>query len=164
MFDNRIVTALIVVVGVPLATVAYVALIEWILERLPYRVRTRLRPWLWVIPALLVMGFYLIYPAVNTSVISFYGPRSDNPVGTANYEYLFTNRAPLAAMRNNLLWLVALPLSRWVWGSSLPCCSTGCATSRWPSRSSLCPWRSRRWPGHLAADVDLPAGQPKRAP
>ena len=56
MFDNRIVTALIVVVGVPLATVAYVALIEWILERLPYRVRTRLRPWLWVIPALLVMA------------------------------------------------------------------------------------------------------------
>ena len=110
MFDNRIVTALIVVVGVPLATVAYVALIEWILERLPYRVRTRLRPWLWVIPALLVMGFYLIYPAVNTSVISFYGPRSDNPVGTANYEYLFTNRATLAAMRKNLLWLVALPL------------------------------------------------------
>lgn len=110
MFDNRVVTALIVVVGVPIVTVAYVALVEWILERLPYLIRQRLRPWLWVIPALVLMGLYLIYPAVNTSYISLYGPRSEEFVGVGNYQNLFTNRSTLLAMRNNLLWLVLLPL------------------------------------------------------
>ncbi len=110
MFDNRVVTALIVVVGVPIVTVAYVAIVEWILERLPYLIRQRLRPWLWVIPALVLMGLYLIYPAVNTSYISLYGPRSEEFVGVGNYQNLFTNRSTLLAMRNNLLWLVLLPL------------------------------------------------------
>lgn len=68
--------------------------------------RTRwFTPWLYVIPALLVLLFFLIYPSINTFIISFFGPRSEKFVGLANYIYCFTNEIMLTAFRNNLLWI-----------------------------------------------------------
>lgn len=64
-----------------------------------------LTPWLYVIPALFVLMFFLIYPSVNTFIISFFGPQSEKFVGFANYIYCFTNEVMLTAFRNNILWI-----------------------------------------------------------
>ncbi len=68
--------------------------------------RTRwFTPWLYVIPALATLVFFLIYPSLHTLVISFFGPQSEKFVGFANYTYCFTNEVMLSAFRNNLLWV-----------------------------------------------------------
>lgn len=103
---NRLLLGLVVIIGVPAATVLYVAAIEYVLERLPNVYRTRLRPWLWLLPAFFLLGFYLVYPSINTIYLSFLDARSEVSVGLQNYIYAFTNNEMLTAFRNNLMWLV----------------------------------------------------------
>ncbi|QAA75948.1 MAG: ABC alpha-glucoside transporter, inner membrane subunit AglF [Candidatus Bipolaricaulis sibiricus] len=61
--------------------------------------------WLYLAPALLLLGVFLVYPSAETIRLSFYGPRSDTFVGVQNYVRAFTSRPMLIAFRNNLLWL-----------------------------------------------------------
>jgi alpha-glucoside transport system permease protein len=98
--------ALIVVVGVPAATVAYVWLVERLVALLPFKARPKIRPWLWAGPALFLLGFYLIYPTINTAYLSLLNRDSTAFVGLTNYREIFTERAMLTALRNNLLWLI----------------------------------------------------------
>jgi alpha-glucoside transport system permease protein len=103
---DRFVLALIVVVGVPAATVLYVAAVEWILGRVDHSIRTRFRPWLWILPALILLIFYMVYPVIITIYNSFHNANLTQFVGLANYEFAFTSSAMLQAFQNNLLWLV----------------------------------------------------------
>lgn len=61
--------------------------------------------WLYLAPALLLLGVFLVYPSAETLRLSFYGPRSETFVGVQNYVRAFTSRPMLIAFRNNLLWL-----------------------------------------------------------
>ena len=74
---NRLLLGIIVVVGVPAATVLYVAAMEWFLGRLPSKRATALRPWLWIGPAVLLLLFYLVYPTINTMYLSLLDAKSD---------------------------------------------------------------------------------------
>ncbi len=72
----------------------------------------RWRSWAFVAPALLLIGFFLVYPTIMTIVRSFYGrgttlfgPNVDF-VGLANWRFVFTNDTMLTALRNNALWAV----------------------------------------------------------
>ncbi len=103
---NRLIMAIVVIVGVPAATVAYIAAIEWLMKRMSYKIAPKVRPWLWVAPALLMLTFYLIYPAINTGRLSFMNADSTEYIGWANYEFAFTNPKMLTAFKNNLLWLI----------------------------------------------------------
>ena len=73
------------------------------------KTRKAIRPWLFVAPALLVLGIYLVYPAVQTFIWSFFDRRSDAFVGVSNYEWAFSDRGFRNAIRNNFLWLVVVP-------------------------------------------------------
>lgn len=106
--SQRLIMALVVVVGVPLATIGYIALADWLAGFLPDRIRDRVRPWLWAGPALLLLAVYLIYPAINTIYLSFFNADSTKYVGGENYAFFFTNSSTLGALKNNLLWLVFL--------------------------------------------------------
>ena len=108
MFSNRILMAIIVVVGVPAATVGYVALVEWLLKFFSYETSRRIRPWLWVAPAIAILAFYLVYPTLNTIYLSLRNADSSNFVGLVNYAYVFTNGNMLDSLKNNVLWLIFL--------------------------------------------------------
>jgi len=103
---STLLLALTAVVGVPAVQVGYAVVVEYGLRRLPERVQWKLRPWLWLAPALAFLGVFLIYPALHTFSLSFLDARSTAFVGLANYAFAFTNRDMLLAFRNNLLWLV----------------------------------------------------------
>jgi alpha-glucoside transport system permease protein len=103
---DRLIQVFVVVIGVPAATVLYVYIIEWLLARLPDRPRARIRPWLWIGPALVLLSLYLIYPTINTIYVSLFDRTTDTFVGLENYRYSFTTPVMLIAMRNNVLWLV----------------------------------------------------------
>ncbi len=113
---SRILLAVVVVLGVPAATVAYVALVEWVMGRVSQVWQDRVRPWLWVLPAGLLLIFYLIYPVINTFYLSFLDAKSTNFIGLQNYLYIFTSSVMLEALKNNLLWLVVFTLGTVLFG------------------------------------------------
>lgn len=65
----------------------------------------RLTPWFYLIPALAILGFFLVYPSFHTMYLSLFGKHSHTFVGAGNYIYVFTNRVMLTAFRNNVLWV-----------------------------------------------------------
>jgi alpha-glucoside transport system permease protein len=66
----------------------------------------RLVPWIWIAPALGLAGVFLLYPVVNTLVLSFQNADSTQFIGLGNYQRIFTTPAILLVLRNNLLWIV----------------------------------------------------------
>jgi alpha-glucoside transport system permease protein len=103
---GSVLTALIVVVAIPALQVGYAVLVEALLRPLAPPAQQRLRPWLWLAPALTLLGGFLVYPALTTAYLSLRGPDSRAFVGLNNYVTAFTSPEMLIAFRNNLLWLV----------------------------------------------------------
>ncbi len=79
---------------------------NWLVEQLPEMWMIRLRPYVFVGPALAILSWYLLLPTVRTLYTSFFDARSVRFVGLANYVYAFTEPKMLESFRNNLLWLV----------------------------------------------------------
>ena len=104
--DDRLITAAIVVFGVPAVLVGYILLVERLIRALPERRQGRIRPWFWIAPALLFLIVFLIYPTINTLVLSFQDKFSRNFVGLDNYVWFLGDPATLEALRNSVLWVV----------------------------------------------------------
>jgi alpha-glucoside transport system permease protein len=107
---DRLTTAFVVVVGVPAALVGYIFLVELILRLVPERRVPRIRPLLWIAPALAFLAVFLVYPTLDTVRRSFMDRFSESYVGFRNYEYIVTDSGVRGAIVNNLLWLVFLTL------------------------------------------------------
>jgi alpha-glucoside transport system permease protein len=108
--DSRIITAIIVVIAVPATLIGYIVGVERLLLFLPERLQPRLRPWLWLLPALALLVVFLIYPTIATAVRSLQDKNVVSPhfIGLTNYEYFFGTGDTLVALRNNIIWLVLL--------------------------------------------------------
>jgi alpha-glucoside transport system permease protein len=76
-----------------------------LVERLRPKLRDRILPWVFVTPALLLLGIYLVYPAVATVIRSFQDDRAAFTL--TNWTSLGTG-AFLEIFRNNAIWLVAV--------------------------------------------------------
>jgi alpha-glucoside transport system permease protein len=68
----------------------------------------RLLPWVFLTPALLLLGAYLVIPTILTVYISLLDGRSQAFVGLTNYTTLLTTKGIGEAFRNNLFWLVGV--------------------------------------------------------
>jgi len=105
---DRLAQALVTVIAVPLAIIGYILLAELIVSHLPRRVGSAIRPWLWLAPALLFVGVFLVYPTIATIVRSVFNRRGDTFVGLDNYAWFFGRNDTLLALRNNVIWVVVL--------------------------------------------------------
>ena len=78
----------------------------------------RVVPWVYVLPALLVIIIFIVYPMINTTLLSF-TDRTGNASAVneciqgqpcwgvlENYRYALTNPEMTTALRNNALWLL----------------------------------------------------------
>lgn len=110
LLENRVVLGLIVVLGVPLVLSGYVLLVEKVLGRLRPRTGARLRPWLWILPAIGFVTTFLVYPAIATVIRSLFNRSGRDYIGLDNYAWFFGTPENLVAVRNNVLWAVLLPL------------------------------------------------------
>jgi len=85
-----------------------------LVSQLPTRARDRLRPYIFVTPAFLILLIYIIYPTVRTTWVSFfdYSRGSGDPTnfGLQNYIAIFRDPRLLIAIRNNIMWIVFVPL------------------------------------------------------
>jgi alpha-glucoside transport system permease protein len=103
-------TILTVIAGVGAALVLY-----WILnklaELLPGRWEDRLKPYLYILPAIAAIALYIIYPAVQTVIYSFANAESTSFVGFRNYQDLFKSHDFRDTLIVTLVWLIVAPLA-----------------------------------------------------
>ncbi len=107
---QTLITAIIVVVGVPAVLVGYIWGTEQVLRLLPERAKPRIRPWLWLLPAFGFLGLFLVYPTIGTIIRSMMGKNELHQkfVGLDNYAWFFGSGSALSALFNNVIWLVLL--------------------------------------------------------
>ncbi|SES20858.1 maltose ABC transporter membrane protein /trehalose ABC transporter membrane protein /sucrose ABC transporter membrane protein [Tranquillimonas rosea] len=67
------------------------------------------RPWLFMFPAMFVLGLYLVYPVVGSFWRSLFNRSGDEFVGLGNYAILFNSPEFQTAVFNNILWLIFVP-------------------------------------------------------
>jgi alpha-glucoside transport system permease protein len=96
--------AIAALITVTLLLVGYVYLVENTIGK--RKKLKRITPWFWIAPALILLLVFLIYPVINTIILSFQNANSTEFVGFANYKYIFTDEKMLTPLKNNLLWLV----------------------------------------------------------
>jgi alpha-glucoside transport system permease protein len=108
--SDKLITTVVAVVGVPLVMIGYIWATEQFLRIVPGRFKTRIRPWLWLAPALGFLGLFLVYPTVGTIARSFQDATNESFVGLENYAWFFTDADAQSALVNNVIWLVLLTL------------------------------------------------------
>ncbi len=82
-----------------------------LVSALPDRAGAGVRPFAFAGPAIVLLGFYLVYPAVNTFILSFASDSGEEFVGLANYQRIFTESTYLVAIRNSIAWVVLVPFA-----------------------------------------------------
>src|SRR5690606_19256266 len=103
LVESDLITAVQVVVGVPAVLILYIWLTERLITPFGDVWQKRLRPWLWILPALAFLGFFLVYPTIRTIIRSLYGKseRQQEFVGLDNYRWFFTSNEALGTLFNN---------------------------------------------------------------
>jgi alpha-glucoside transport system permease protein len=65
---------------------------------------------LFLLPAIVFLGVWIVYPAIYTLFRSFFGQSGfDTFVGIDNYKTLFTSDLLLTAIKNNAIWVAVVP-------------------------------------------------------
>ena len=91
-------------------------LLNWLVERIPGRLSEKLKPWVFVGPAIALISVFLIYPAVRTIILSFFDRSGSSFVGIDNYTQLVTDTNFHRTLLNTLLWIIIVPVSAVVLG------------------------------------------------
>jgi alpha-glucoside transport system permease protein len=79
---------------------------DMVVSLLPRGMRERVRPYVFVGPALVILTLYVVWPAVNSLILSFQDAKAAEWVGLENYVFIFTDPKMLIVLRNNVLWLI----------------------------------------------------------
>jgi len=107
--SRTVIVAVALLVGVVGVFAAY-----WLMDQgvnwLPRGWRETVRPYVFIAPALLALGYFLIYPVFNTVFLSFRSADGASFVGLDNYDFVFTDAAMLRSIRNTAGWIVLVPL------------------------------------------------------
>ena len=105
----KILNGLIAIVG----GVGGIMLLFWALnalvERLPEVWEQRIKPYVFIGPAMLAVAVFLVYPGIRTIILSFFGANSEEFVGAQNYSVLASDPALRSALFNNVLWILLVP-------------------------------------------------------
>jgi alpha-glucoside transport system permease protein len=105
----RVINALLAIVGGVVGGLVLFWVLNFLAERLPEKWESRLKPYLYILPAVAAIGLFLIYPAVQTIVYSFANQTSTRWVGLDNYTDLLSQRDFQITLINTLLWIVIAP-------------------------------------------------------
>ncbi|MGZ5416280.1 MAG: carbohydrate ABC transporter permease [Nocardioides sp.] len=105
----KLINAIIAVIaGVGGAVILYF-LLNKLAEILPGRWEDRVKPFLYLLPAYLAIGIFLIYPAIRTIILSFADRDSIEFVGIRNYTELLTDDQFQQTLFNTFLWIAIVP-------------------------------------------------------
>lgn len=112
----KILNALLAIIAGIGVSLALYWVLNFLVERLPEKWEARLKPWVFIGPAILLIAVILIYPAIRTIVLSFFNRSGDTFVGLDNYANLATDSAFHTTLVNTLLWIIVVPVSAVILG------------------------------------------------
>jgi len=75
-----------------------------------------IRPWLFLLPALLALGLYLVYPVFGSFSRSLYNRTGAEFIGFGNYRIMLGDPEFRTALTNNLLWVLIVPAASTFFG------------------------------------------------
>ena len=75
-----------------------------------------IRPWLFLLPALLALGLYLVYPVFGSFSRSLYNRSGAEFIGFGNYRIMLGDPEFRTALTNNLLWVLIVPAASTFFG------------------------------------------------
>jgi alpha-glucoside transport system permease protein len=85
----------------------------WAMNRavdfLPERYREGVRPYVFVGPCLVILAVFLVYPVINTLLLSVRDANSEGFVGLDNFKFVFTDESMLRSIRNTFAWIIVVP-------------------------------------------------------
>jgi alpha-glucoside transport system permease protein len=99
---SKLVIAMVALILGTLGVWALFIIANKLIELLPGEGATRLRPYVFIAPAVALLGFYLVFPLVGTIIRSF----TEDGGFVDNYKFVFTDPAMRIAFRNNIAWLL----------------------------------------------------------
>jgi alpha-glucoside transport system permease protein len=105
----KVINALLAVIGGVAGALVLFWVLNFLAERLPGKWEGRLKPYLYILPAVAAIGLFLVYPAVQTIVYSFANATSTSWVGLSNYTDLLTEKDFQITLVNTLLWIIIVP-------------------------------------------------------
>ena len=97
-----------IVVGVG-GVIALFWVLNYLVEKLPEKWEHRLKPYVFIGPAVAIVSLFLLYPAIDTIISSFQNADSTQFVGTENYRFLLQDPTLKTAVWNNVLWIALVP-------------------------------------------------------
>jgi alpha-glucoside transport system permease protein len=112
----KFVYALLTVLAGIGAALAVFWILNKIAELLPSKLEDKVKPYLYVLPAIFAIVVYLIYPSVLTVINSFKDNFSREWVGFENYKDLLTTPDFRSTLFNTLLWILIVPAATVVLG------------------------------------------------
>ncbi len=80
-----------------------------VVEKLPNKWEDRLKPYVFVGPAVLAIGVFLVYPAGRTIMVSFANSDTTAWIGLKNYTGLLGDGDFQQTLLNTLLWIMIVP-------------------------------------------------------
>ena len=130
MGDSPALQAFVAIVGGVGALIFYFwgtnALLDWIwgdrfdkdgrLTRSSEKTREAIRPWLFVLPAMILLFVYLVFPAFTTLDLSFRDEAGREFVNIRNYSWAIQSPDFHESIRNNILWLLFVPFASTAFG------------------------------------------------
>jgi alpha-glucoside transport system permease protein len=106
----KVINALLAIVSGVLGSLLLFYVMNKVVERLPKKWEERVKPYVFVGPAVVLVGFFLIYPAIRTIILSFANSDSTKFIGLKNYtDLLGTPDFVSGALLNSLLWMLVVP-------------------------------------------------------
>jgi alpha-glucoside transport system permease protein len=105
----RLINALLAIVGGVGAALLLFWILNKLVEMLPGKWEERLKPWVFIGPAVAAIGLFLVYPAIRTFILSFANAQSTAWVGVENYTDLLSSSDFRQTLYNTLLWIAVVP-------------------------------------------------------
>ena len=102
----KIVTTLVAIVWGVGGVAALFFSANLLIEQFGDAAKAYLRPFVFVGPAVFMLGWFLFLPTLRTLYLSFFNNDSSQFVGLQNYVFAFTDRGMIESFRNNLLWMI----------------------------------------------------------
>ncbi|MBA2528823.1 MAG: sugar ABC transporter permease [Euzebyales bacterium] len=103
----KVANGLIAIVGGVGGVMLLFYILNMVVERLPGEWEGRLKPYVFIGPAIFVVVVFLIYPSIRTAIDSFFA--DDAFVGFGNYVALAQDPSVRGTLVNNLVWILFVP-------------------------------------------------------
>ncbi len=101
-----------VIAGIAITALIYF-LLNFLIHRLPERIKRKVEPYVFIGPVLLLIGLFVIWPTLQSIRLSFMEEEIDGSttwVGFQNFKDLFAEDYFASMLINNLMWIAIVPI------------------------------------------------------